>query len=811
MWTFWLDGNEVAEPQKWDSVQFTFRRSDALGGVELVFSDSLEFTGEGAKYLQSKFNAEGIDAKVNIRIEGSTDCEGVAYTYNGRINFALYKENNGCPDCLPDSVTVGLVQSGLTSRFKNRLDVPVNLDSLVGIDGLTMPIAPYRAALLHSREVTFRSNYVINEALTRWQMVFELNRSQKNVTPPFQTVGGEVDQTMEPTSFGTSPAGSFGEPLFYSGFTFPAGVTVRSLPTKGRVRFAVNYFSVNGAVINLKFRLKLTVRGVQSQAITSDFLLGEQTVSPGTTTLEYPFEVTANFPTDSNLFLYLEIVRVGSPGVLVGSVDFIRDGSFLEYREDSVYAPSSARGLLVHEAFERITESITGEPDSFRSDFFTNTCQKWNLLTNGLAIRQAKTAEGLDYPLSASFEALYNGLDAIFCLGRRVEVEGVPTDVLLDASFCTSPFDNTKYAPLPLSANYYEIKLTGSIAPNLLVKLALLRAGEVVWEESVSTLDPRLYRVPLRESVDQFRLVSNVEGCFGVTVQGIQHEVVRVEPREYFYRNETALSLDGVSDVDRSVDLQSIVNEFEVGYSKWESGLVGGVDEIQTKRSYVLPIENAKRKISAISNLITGGYLIELQRRKQFEQTKDAANDNDLFLIALNKSALQSKRYSRDGMNQNHPTGTVSERNEEFVDVTGMQSPETAYNLRLSPVRMAHNWRRVLATSTVRKVNPVLRFQTGTGNVKESDLLPDSCGGLVTRVSQDMNVPLNVTPLFEPEIFSFSAPLSLTEFLELQQNAIFAVAFRCEDDFARGYIREVSYEPNADGGTANFSLLKAPN
>lgn len=801
MWRFWLDTVEVEEPQKWDSVQFSLRRSDALGGLEYLFSDSLDFTGRGAEYLQAKFNAEGIDAGVAVRIE-KYDCEQLQYQYNGRVNFSIYKENNGCSDCTPETVTVGLVQSGLTSRFKNLLDVPVNLDAAQGVSGNVLTPLGRRSVGLHSREIIYRSTYVINPALTRYSGYMDSSQTQISAVPPFQMVGGEVDQSMEPTDWGPT----FDQPLFYSGFTYRPEIESRLLQVSGRVKVRVTY----SEPVTVAARLNLVVVGVQSQVVTTDYLLASRLIGTGSLILDFPFSTPVSFPPDSNLIIFLEFRRVSGSSSVVFTVDWDTSVSALRYEEKTLYTHSNVEGFLVSEALSRITESITGERDSFRSEFFANGCGKWNLVTNGLAVRQARNTNNQFLPISTSFQDLYNGLDAIFCLGRRLELEGVPTPVLLNESFCVSVSDNTKYAALTLPVGYYEVVLSGTIPPNEAVRLSLFNSGVLVWEQFVSSIDPKQYRFQLAAVTDQFRLVSNISGCFGVTVQGIQHEVVRVEPREYFYRNEPVLTLENVADVDRSVDLQSIANEFEVGYTKWESGSSGGVDEVQSKRNYVLPLEQAKRKISAMSQLITGGYLIEQQRRKQFQQTTDAPNDNDLFLIALNQTPIQSDRYTVNRLLTNYGVGEVAERNEAFTDVTGLNSPETVYNLRLSPARMAYHWRRVLAVSTVKKLNPVAKFQSGTGNTQEGDQLLNGCEGVEERVSQAMNVPLTVTPLFQPEIYSFSAPLSLGEFLRLQQNAIFAVAFSCASQVSQGFIREVTYEPNDDGGTANFTLIKAP-
>jgi hypothetical protein len=118
---FYLNGTEIEEPNGWDAIQMSLRRSDEFSGLEFTFSDTMSFVGNGLQLIKDAYDTDGIDANVTITI---TDCGTLIYT--GVINFSVYNETDACPDDCAETVTVGLMQSGLTQKFKNRIDTPIN-------------------------------------------------------------------------------------------------------------------------------------------------------------------------------------------------------------------------------------------------------------------------------------------------------------------------------------------------------------------------------------------------------------------------------------------------------------------------------------------------------------------------------------------------------------------------------------------------------------------------------------------------------------------------------------------------------------
>jgi len=122
-----------------------------------------------------------------------------------------------------------------------------------------------------------------------------------------------------------------------------------------------------------------------------------------------------------------------------------------------------------------------------------------------------------------------------------------------------------------------------------------------------------------------------------------------------------------------------------VGYLKWQSDTVYGNDEFNANHTYQTDMVSKSNTLSLQSELIASGYLIEKLRRQSLDPNALKQQDNELddrlFIISVLPNGKDYK----------------AETNEFFTEVTGIISPETAYNLRISPKRNLMNWQKFWA------------------------------------------------------------------------------------------------------------------
>ncbi len=185
---------------------------------------------------------------------------------------------------------------------------------------------------------------------------------------------------------------------------------------------------------------------------------------------------------------------------------------------------------------------------------------------------------------------------------------------------------------------------------------------------------------PLQTSVKDLLTSAKAIWCLGMGFEKSgAFECIRVERANYFYQNREILIIENCWDYHIEASKDVLYNEFEFGYEKYQDSGYNTLDEFNTKNEGLTPIQTNKLKLVQKSKLIASGYALEDSRRQQFStsSTNSYQNDDAAFLIA---------------MRRDNPGTYAPEKNEAFDVVNNVISPGTAYNLRLSPLRMLLNW-----------------------------------------------------------------------------------------------------------------------
>jgi hypothetical protein len=297
---------------------------------------------------------------------------------------------------------------------------------------------------------------------------------------------------------------------------------------------------------------------------------------------------------------------------------------------------------------------------------------------------------------------------------------------------------------------------------------------------------PKMF-VSWKKLFESLQAIDNVGFCFE------EGGVIRVEPMEYFYRNNVVMTCNGISEYAKKFDTESNVRSVKTGYKKWLSGEYNSIDGFHTTREYHTLSEKSILAKEYLSELIADGYAIEATRRRQIEEAlKDWQYDNDLFIIDL-------KRKTPSGFDVN--TG-VSNTDGTLVDAG------TVYNGRLSPARMAM---RHLADMT-RAVPPVyrriLRFSASEGY--SSAKMRTAGNYVIERGTIVENQDISTGDFAatgdllldaSPNLLTFKYPVSPYEFRYMREHPYGLV----DADGMLGWIKELEWETGK--GTANFTLL----
>ena len=226
-------------------------------------------------------------------------------------------------------------------------------------------------------------------------------------------------------------------------------------------------------------------------------------------------------------------------------------------------------------------------------------------------------------------------------------------------------------------------------------------------------------------------------------------EMLVVEDLKYFFQEQVGISLPNqVTNVEREVATEYYHSSIEIGYEKpdgdnlYEEAM--GLDEYNGKRSFTEPITRVDTTYKKLSKARADRYGIEFARRKPqsgFPQ-RDTRYDSSAFLFDLiEEIGMFRERFWEDDY--------------EFTP-TGVFSPETASNLRLTPFRNLerHGW--FFGAGLRKYPDDKVRFSSSTLNSK---LTTKKVGEPARSEDGDILISDLERPRFVPEWVTFEHPV----------------------------------------------------
>lgn len=230
----------------------------------------------------------------------------------------------------------------------------------------------------------------------------------------------------------------------------------------------------------------------------------------------------------------------------------------------------------------------------------------------------------------------------------------------------------------------------------------------------------------------------------GIGIENILgKQVLRVEKLQYFYNKNVTIRLPKqVKNVKRSVLSDKYYSSLEFGFSEGGSYEEAcGLDEYNVKSSYTTAINRVKNTYSKLSDYRADSYGMEFARRKQknLNDTEDTSYDNKIWFLDLKKYLpnLYKERRWQDDFE---------------VSPSGVFSPDTATNLRLSPVNclLRHSW--WFSAGLQKNLTDYIRYGSSEAN---SFLKTKLIGGNELEENGNIiNSELN-KPRFVPELIEF--------------------------------------------------------
>jgi len=713
------------DPDGWQDIRLNLTRDGETHGIDEAIDTPLKFNcqGAGKEWILDIINSYGVDTEVSLTIEVYCDRVWEAF-YTGLLELMNYTNTDDYFEC-------NIIQTGFYETFLNRIDTDVDLFSLEGVDGQTLEAytkAPFDFTL-HSRAIRMRSGWGYEDT-TIDEFVFSnsnLDPKQKGfptsdtsrvfLQPPFNRLEDEINRTnllpkyyaQNETPFSDDDIQDFLTPALDTAGNFlieDIEVNLTWDVSGDFTEYPTSPMSTSRAISDASLFL---IYGNDLESATGAITLGTipghfETGNSSTKPFNFTGSQTFTLPKGNKIWLYWSFTYlVSASGSSTNEVTFFvgYDTADISIVSDTTTTASTCKAFGIHEAFSRVTESITGQATPFQSELLGRTnsqpvsyadtgCLGLNVITGGYNIRQIKQKNITKdpRPLFVSFSKLYNSINAINPIGY-----------------------------------------------------------------------------------------------------GQDNGVIRVEDISYFYQDTAPiLEFDNVT-VTETNAAEFFVNNIEIGYDKWESEDVGGIDETNTVHEYATRIKNNKNPLSLLGELITSSYAIEHTRRSRVKKETDWKYDEDTCLIATSGTLL------------------FAEKDANFSSISNIIRPDTTYNLRYTPARNFVRWLKVINSCLLKYNTDIIKFASGEGNIEAVSTQTDSCDGSYGNNSLQENQNFSpfiggstseVTPLWQPLFYEFQYPLTYAEYKTLKANRYKTVTV----NGVEGYVWSVDFDFN------NVSLLK---
>lgn len=252
--------------------------------------------------------------------------------------------------------------------------------------------------------------------------------------------------------------------------------------------------------------------------------------------------------------------------------------------------------------------------------------------------------------------------------------------------------------------------------------------------------------------------------------------VYKLEERRTFARNVEIVNVGGVKQGGYQMEIaeELVGNVVNVGYIDKNTENTDGLEEYNSGQIYGLPTSRIQKEIDWISPIRADQFGIEKMRvdfNISKKSTNDTNSDNDTFMIDC----------YLDDTNYRPILGS------SYSSITGLSSPNTAYNLRLTPKQNLLRHAGYLASILDRMPGRYIEFASGD---KNTDLATVKDG-----ISVIENAPVSVASLagkyFQPYIFTISVKFPKYVIDLIDATPFAKIGFSYNGIKASGYIIEL--------------------
>jgi len=733
------DYTELVEPINFDSGKFKLERDRETHGFNYEFSvDNLgyEIGTAGYDLLKSEFALTGTDTDIKF-VYGFGDVDAFTLFYMGRVDFNEYREvSDGeiiefnareldFDNILQASYDVPQIVDTPDELLLHSKVIPKQIEYRVVDDTPTESGANafFETPILNpilAQEVYFQDRAIINfqQADNPYQkayMFVNSGRQGNDTLNDFYTYDFFVNTNKDFTVYQDERC---------IGRATEAGIY--NLTIKGT--YAINFF--NGGAFSAPYPLQLVVATTESDGetiITENIYEADdvQTVSSPLASadvfISFNREVQVDLDFDQCLYVYYLIdtteprfpalLTNGNAAILrIRSLPFFLAGDGESFSPPSITVnaetfttTSKAKASKTFDVLNSVLKSSAERTDNILvSDFFdTNGCGEKLFLTNGFNIRGGQANLGVDQEslkLKVSPKSLFTMLSDIFCLGWGVEYDLLKKEVVR-----VEPveyfYQDTEILALD-NVDSYTKEVDTSMYYNE-VEVGFKKYSKQREIDKGNTLDDfhtkHVYQTPIQTNKNKKTILSDL------IMSGYEIEILRRKQ----YVEDGGTNRSNFQEDDSLFGIFASTTTPFTG-ANYSNGSVTELDYVTILSGANDPYE-ANTKVTYVSTN-------NVSQTRTIKQTFFSGADTQIeFYEPLQGgTGVTGVEITITGTTYIKP-----ETNESFALADFLISPETAYNLRITPKRMLQNHALLLNGGFYTKgATEEVVFKQGDGNIK---------------------------------------------------------------------------------------------
>ncbi|MFN8299495.1 MAG: hypothetical protein U0T75_10335 [Chitinophagales bacterium] len=587
---------EVDEPIGWDAIALRLKRDNSWEGFFDYWDDSLSqllWTDIAMTVLNNGYWIKGVDAHIELVIDYKCGDDNLFENlYRGRFNFTRFKYN--CADLC--GVQCGVENINCLLTLRNRVDQQFDLTSLQSMQSESNDLAAYNC---------------LDKLIVLPAKPFEFNNEWEATSYNFN---------YNDVVLNSFPSGTFG--TFYYAFNWDIDIQTE-IKSPSREEYIYGERTISGAPLSRLFSQQngiLEWQPDESLLCEGSVQLhlkieGEISISSSDTInftgnifLIYGNKADPSSMAQLNLQTGFGCSTCNSSG---GAINIDENLSLDLKKGDSVYI------LFGMSNFYYSTGGGGGTPsDPFELSIHIDNASLKITVDSTCAPTPAKVYM-INEVLSRLAEA-YTG----DCL--RVY---------------SDYFGRVDAQPYPSAVN--GCGALACITSGLKIRTkdqGFIRIGD-------SEFTPG-FTLSMRECFDALNAIHNIGmGIEPDLVRNDGSDWLRIEPMEYFYRDDVLLTCTGIRELRREFDPTKAFDRATIGYSNWETESVNGLNDVFGKREYRTSLKQLRNLYERLCPFIASDYAIEITRRQYGNTTKDWRYDNDTFIICLRNGSLGTARF----------------------------------------------------------------------------------------------------------------------------------------------------------------------